>query len=111
MEVVQETVTIAAKILIDSGSFNGFPLWNMEGLNRREGPQYLEIFFKDLELSYICKRTLFLKVFKNLLSKLVKALILHLTFVKNSTQSLKEETYIHLCTLSRGKKKEAVLIY
>ena len=107
MEVVQETVTIAAKILIDSGSFNGFPLWNMEGLNRREGPQYLEIFFKDLELSYSCKRTLFLKAFKNLLLKLV----LHLTFVKNSTQSLKEETYIHLCTLSRGKKKEAVLIY
>ena len=84
----------------------------MEGLNRREGPQYLEIFFKDLELSYSCKRTLFLKVFKNLLSKLVKALNLHLTFFKkNSTQSLKKETYIHLCTLSRGKKKEAVLIY
>ena len=80
----------------------------MEGLNRREGPQYLEIFFKDLELSYSCKRTLFLKVFKNLLSKLVKALNLHLTFFKkNSTQSLKKETYSSVHAAKRKEKRSS----
>ena len=80
----------------------------MEGLNRREGPQYLEIFFKDLELSYSCKRTLFLKAFKNLLSKLVKALILHLTFVKKFYTVIKgRNIYSSVHAVKRKEKRSS----